>query len=110
VAIEAILTLFLVTVIAGTADRFRVVGPNAALAVGATISLAGLIALPIEGAVMNPSRSLGPALVAADLGDAWIYVIGPTIGAVAAVGLTVFLHGRPVRDEETAERAARGDP
>lgn len=110
VAIEAILTLLLVTVIAGTADRFRVVGPNAALAVGGTIALAGLIALPIEGAVMNPARSLGPALVAADLGAVWIYVVGPTIGAVAAVVLTVFLHGRPVRDEDTAEQAARGDP
>ena len=109
VAIEAILTLLLVTVIAGTADRFRIVGPNAALAVGATIALAGLIALPIEGAVMNPARAIGPSLVAGDLGDAWIYVVGPAIGAVAAVALTLFLHGRQVRDQPAAEEAARGD-
>jgi aquaporin Z len=106
--IEATVTLLLVTVIAGTADRFRVVGPNAALAVGATIAMAGLIALPIEGAVMNPARSLGPSLVAGKLGDVWIYILGPTIGATAAVVLTAFLHGRRGRDEKT-EEAARGD-
>ena len=104
-----ILTLLLVTVIAGTADRFRIVGPNAALAVGATIALAGLVAFPIEGAVMNPARAFGPALVAGDLGDTWIYVVGPAVGAMAAVAFTVFLHGRPVRDERKAEEAARGD-
>ena len=109
VAIEAILTLLLVTVIVGTADRFRIVGPNAALAVGATIALAGLIALPIEGAVMNPARALGPALVTGDLGNAWIYVVGPTIGAVGAVALTLFLHGPTGRDDPKAEEAARGD-
>ena len=61
--LEAVLTLLLVTVILGTADRHRVVGPEAALAVGATIAACGLIALPIDGASMNPVRSLAPALV-----------------------------------------------
>jgi aquaporin Z len=107
VVLEAILTLFLITVILGTADRFRVVGPNAALAVGATIALSGLIALPIEGASMNPARSLGPALVAGHLTDAWVYVLGPAIGALAAVGLTTFLHGRTQHDGK-AQEAARG--
>jgi aquaporin Z len=107
VAIEAILTLLLVSVIVGTADRFRVVGPNAALAVGATIALCGLIAGPIEGASMNPARSLAPALVTGDIGDAWIYVVGPALGAVAAVLLTMFLHGRTDEDGK-AEEAARG--
>jgi aquaporin Z len=105
VALEAILTLLLLTVILGTADRYRVVGPDAALAVGATIALCGLIALRIDGASMNPARSLGPALIAGDLGDAWIYVIGPFIGAGAAVTLTRFLHGPTQRDGKAAEAA-----
>ena|SRR5436190_1452620 len=108
VVIEAILTLLLVSVIAGTADRFRVVGPNAALAVGGTIALCGLIALPIEGASMNPARSIGPALVAGDLADVAIYIVGPTIGAVAAVVLTTFLHGKQA--DGKAEEAAQGKP
>ena len=108
VALEAILTLLLLSVILGTADRFRVVGPNAALAVGATIALCGLVAVPLEGASMNPARSLGPAIVSGRIEDVWIYVIGPVIGALAAVLLTTFLHGRKDADGEAVE-AARGD-
>jgi aquaporin Z len=108
VLIEAILTCLLVTVILGTADRSRIVGPNAALAVGATIALCGLIATPIEGASMNPARSLGPALVVGRLDDLWIYLIGPIAGSTLAVGLTQLLHGSPPSDEKAAE-AAQGE-
>jgi aquaporin Z len=107
VGIEMVLTLLLVSVILGTADRFRVVGPNAALAVGGTIAACGLIALPVEGASMNPARSLGPAIVAGELSVAWIYVVGPFLGAAAAVALTRFLHGPTDGDDKTTE-AARG--
>ncbi len=107
VSLEAILTALLVLVILGTADRARIVGPNAALAVAATISLCGLIALPIDGASMNPARSISPALVAGRLEDVWIYVIGPFIGAVAAVGVATALHG--LHDEDAkSEEAAQG--
>lgn len=105
--IEAILTALLLVVIAGTADRYRVVGPNAALAVGATIAACGLIALPLEGASMNPARSLGPAIVAGHLADVWIYIAGPVLGAIVAVALTTFLHGRVDGDGKATE-AARG--
>jgi aquaporin Z len=108
VVLEAILTLLLVSVILGTADRHRIVGPDAALAVGATIALCGLIALPIDGASMNPARSFGPALVAADPGDLWIYVVGPVFGACLAVPIMWFLHGAK-RTDVTAVEAARGD-
>lgn len=104
--VEALLTLLLVSVILGTADRANVVGTEAALAVGATIALCGLIALPLEGASMNPARSIGPALVAGRLGDAWVYVVGPAIGALIAVAVARLLHGRP---DEDAEDAAQGD-
>jgi aquaporin Z len=108
VAIETLLTLLLATVILGTADRSRLVGPNAALAVGATIALCGLIAIPLEGASMNPARSLGPALVSGRLGDLWIYLVGPLLGSLLAVGLTVALHGPKAGDGKAVE-AAQGD-
>ncbi len=107
VAMEAIFTLLLVSVILGTADRYRVVGPDAALAVGATIAACGLIAIPIGGASMNPARSLGPALVAWKLGEAWIYVAGPVLGALGAAILTRALHG-PTEHDGKAEEAAQG--
>lgn len=106
--LEVILTLLLVTVILGTADRSNVVGPDAAMAVGATIALCGLIALPIEGASMNPARSIGPALVAGDLGDLWVYIIGPYLGALAGALVTWVLHGQ-TEDKRTAQTAASGE-
>ena len=92
-AIEIGLTAILVTVILGTADRHRVVGSDAALAVGATIALCGLVALPLEGASMNPARSIGPAVIAGQLQDLWIYVAGPLVGGAAAVLIAFALHG-----------------
>jgi MIP family channel proteins len=109
VSLEAILTALLVMVVLGTADRARVVGPNAAIAVGATIALCGLIALPIDGASMNPARSLGPAIVTGRLGDLWIYLVGPTLGAVLAVLAVRLVHGRS-EAEPASRRAAQGKP
>jgi aquaporin Z len=108
VVLEIVLTWLLVTVIQGTADRHRIVGSDAALAVGATIALCGLIALPIDGASMNPARSLAPALIAGDLGHVWIYLVGPSIGAALAVLLTRFLHGPTEADEDAAQAAQGG--
>lgn len=107
-AIETVLTMLLATIVLGTADRYRIVGPNAALAVGATIAMAGLIALPIEGASMNPARSLGPALAAGDLESVWIYVAGPVVGALLGVAIARLLHGPPQTDGGPRE-AARGE-
>ncbi len=108
VGVEIVLTWLLVTVILGVADRYRVVGTDAALAVAAAISLCGLVALPLEGASMNPARSTGPAIVAADLGSLWVYWVGPLAGAVAAVATTTLVHGRARRDEKQREAANGG--
>jgi aquaporin Z len=110
VAIEAILTSILVTVILGTADRHRLIGPNAAVAVGATIALCGLVAGPLEGASMNPARSFGPAVAGASLGDLWIYWVGPLIGAVIAVIVTRIVHGTPEPDGAPREAAQGTSP
>jgi aquaporin Z len=107
VVIEAVLTTILVTVILGTADRARIVGPEAAIAVGGAIALCGLIALPIEGASMNPARSTGPALVTGDLGSLWIYWLGPLVGALVAVAISRMLDG-PTGQDPDARAAATG--
>lgn len=105
--LEVFLTWALVTVILGTADRAHLVGPNAALAVGATIALCGLIALPLEGASMNPARSTGPAVATGDLSSLWIYWLGPMVGALIAVAFATFIHSER-HDEGKAVEAAAG--
>jgi len=104
-AVEILLTLGLVTVILGTASGAKNVGPNAAIAIGAYVALAGLWAAPISGASMNPARSLGPALVGARWDSWWIYVVGPAVGGVVAVGCAWLLRGPP---SPAANDAAQG--
>lgn len=91
---EALLTVGLVSVILGTASGAQQIGPMAAIAVGGYIALAGLIGAPVSGASMNPARSLGPALVLGDWQSWWAYLVGPMIGALAAVGFAYILRGR----------------
>jgi aquaporin Z len=104
VAVEALLTFLLVTVILSTATRYKVLAPIAPLASGATVALCGLFSRPLTGASMNPARSLGPALVSLDLRDYWIYVAGPACGAVLAFLVVSLVHPRHHREEwEAAE-------
>jgi MIP family channel proteins len=55
------------------------------IAIGAVIIALGIIGTPVSGASMNPARSFGPAFVAGDISDQWIYWIAPIIGAILAV-------------------------
>jgi aquaporin Z len=104
---EIALTGGLVTVILGTASQAQNVGSLAAVGVGGYIALAGLWAAPVSGVSMNPARSFGPALVSGDWHAYWLYVAGPLIGAIIAVGCAVMLRGRGGVDT-TAREAATG--
>jgi aquaporin Z len=42
---------------------------------------------PLSGASANPARSFGPELIGADWTGWWIYVVGPLLGAAAAVAV-----------------------
>jgi len=94
---EAVLTLGLVSVILGTASGARNVGVNGALAIGGYIGLVSVWAAPVTGASMNPARSLAPDVVGGDLSHYWVYLIGPLLGALIAVGFEWVLKGRPTK-------------
>jgi aquaporin Z len=93
VSMEALLTLGLVSVILGTASGAQNIGVFGALGVGGYIALAGLWGSPISGASMNPARTFGPDLVSGKFTDYWVYVVGPLVGALIAVGLAFVLRG-----------------
>jgi len=103
---EIALTGGLVSVILGTASSAQNVGTIGALGVGGYIALAGLWAAPVSGTSMNPVRSFGPALVAGDWRAYWVYLAGPLIGGLIAVGAAMILRG-PGGDT-TARLAASG--
>ena len=90
---ETVLTLGLVSVILGTASGAQNVGILGAIGVGAYIALAGLWGSPISGTSMNPARTFGPDLVGANFTDYWVYVAGPLLGALLAVGAAYVLRG-----------------
>lgn len=92
-AMETVLSFGLVSVILGTASGAQNIGMLGAVGVGAYIALAGLWASPVTDASMNPARSLGPAFVAGDLAAWPVYVVGPLLGALLAVGAAWILRG-----------------
>ena len=83
------MTAFLMFVIMAVATDTRAVGAAAAIAIGGTVALGALFGGGVTGASLNPARSFGPALVASEWDDFWIYVIGPISGAL--VGAVLYI-------------------
>lgn len=93
-ALEAILTFFLMAVIMGVSVNPRAGGPVAALAIGGTVGLEAIFAGPISGASMNPARSFAPALAAWEWHGHWAYWVGPAVGAALGAGALRWLQGK----------------
>ncbi|XP_047157096.1 LOW QUALITY PROTEIN: probable aquaporin NIP5-1 [Vigna umbellata] len=73
------------------------VGELAGIAVGATVLLNILISGPTSGGSMNPVRTLGPAVAAGNYTHIWIYLVAPTLGALAGAGVYTLVK---LRDNE----------
>lgn len=82
---EAVLTfLFLIVIFGATAKRAN---PGmAGLAIGLSLVLIHLVAIPITGTSVNPARSLAPALFAGGkaLQQVWLFIVAPVVGGVVA--------------------------
>jgi aquaporin TIP len=88
---EVVLTFFLMFVIFGVAVDKRGPATIAGLAIGLTITMDIFAGGAVSGAAMNPARSFGPALVQGVWQDAWIYWVGPIVGALLAAVLYNYL-------------------
>ena len=98
---EFVMTAFLMFVVMAVATDTRAFGAAAAIAIGGTVALDALFGGGVTGASMNPARSFGPALVASEWTDFWIYVLAPVTGAMAGA----WLYGL-VRHEQRSNPAA----
>ena len=83
IALEAILTFFLVSAVFGTcvnSEAPKVGG----FAIGLVLWFDIIVGGPLTGAALNPARAFGPALVAGQWVAHAVYWVGPILGAVVA--------------------------
>ncbi|KAB2613406.1 aquaporin NIP5-1 [Pyrus ussuriensis x Pyrus communis] len=100
-ALEFIVTFILMFTVTSVATDTRAVGELAGVAIGATVLLNILVAGQTTGGSMNPIRTLGPAVAAGNYKGLWIYLVAPTLGALAgaATYTAVKLPHNQIHDE-----------
>ncbi|KAG0492599.1 hypothetical protein HPP92_005997 [Vanilla planifolia] len=97
---EIIITFILLFVICESVLDPRASKGLGGMAIGAAVFVDVILAEDITGCSLNPARSIGPAIVNWNFSKLWIYIISPTIGAVAGTSLYSFL--RLTREPETS--------
>jgi aquaporin TIP len=99
IVIEALLTLFLVWAVYGTAVWAH--APKiAGFGIGLTVMTDILLGGPLTGAAMNPARWFGTAIPAGFYDNWYVYWVGPLLGAVIG-GLSIrALFTAPPTDAE----------
>lgn len=101
---EIVLTAMFLFVILGSTDA-RAPKGFAGLAIGFTLALTNLVAIPISNASINPARSTAVAFFNGDGApqQLWVFWLAPLIGGAIAGIAYPFLFGRA---EETADHSA----
>jgi aquaporin Z len=103
VALEAILTFFLVVVIfASAVDPRGSFKSVAGLAIGLTITMDIFAGGHLTGAAMNPARAFGPQLVGGHWANGWVWYVGPLLGGGIAALFYEWLYLRESRPGATA--------
>jgi aquaporin Z len=92
--LEIILTFLLVFVVLVVTGRIENAG-FAGLAIGIALAVTNLAGIPLDGASVNPARSLGPALFAGGtpLAHVWVFIIAPLAGGVLAAAALPLVTG-----------------
>ncbi|MGP2492677.1 aquaporin Z [Mesorhizobium sp. PUT5] len=87
--IEVVMTAFFIFIILATTAP-RAPAGFAPLAIGLTLTLIHLVAIPVTNTSVNPARSTGAALFAETgaIGQLWLFWVAPIIGA--AIGAAVW--------------------
>lgn len=103
--VEALITFLLVFVIIAVATDARVPAAVASPAIGFTLVAAVLIGGGISGGAVNPDRALGPEIMSLTFTAAWVYILAPIVGGIAAAWLYDKVVGQAL-----APTMERGDP
>ena len=86
IALEAVLTFFLVSAVFGTA-----ISANApkvgGFGIGLVLFFDILVGGPLTGAAMNPARAFGPALISGTWYAQLVWWVGPILGGIIAAQL-----------------------
>ncbi len=106
--VEAAGAFLLTWAVMGTAVNPAAPKGVAGIAIGGALGVGVLIFGPVTGASFNPARWFGPAVASGNFTDAWLYIVGPILGAVAAAllyRLVMELDARPL----PAQSPVRGE-
>lgn len=111
--VEALGAFLLVLAVVAVAFNPRARQEWAPFAIGTTLGFAVMIFGPLTGGSFNPARWFGPALIGDAFGsfsDFWPYIVGPIVGAIAAVAVYRFVIAGPQYAEgpEPPTSEARG--
>jgi len=95
--VEALGSFLLVLAVCAVAFNPRARQEWAPLVIGVTLGTIVMILGPLTGGAVNPARWFGPALIGdgIDASDLLVYVLGPIVGALAAVGVYRFVIAGP---------------
>ncbi|MCX6651602.1 MAG: aquaporin Z [Methanomassiliicoccales archaeon] len=83
--LEVVMTFFLMITVLLTTDKKAAPG-FAGLPIGIVLTLIHLVSIPVDNTSVNPARSIGPAIFQGGwaLGQLWIFIIAPIVGAALA--------------------------
>jgi aquaporin Z len=98
IIMEVIATAILVWVIMGATDKLNPAG-FAPIAIGFTLVMLNIIAVPVSGGGFNPARSIATAIYGgpAALSQVWVFIVFPIVGGLIA-GVTYGpLFGRSIK-------------
>ena len=109
---EAIGAFLLVWAVMGTAVNPNAPKGVAGVAIGGALALGVLIFGPATGASFNPARWFGPALASGTWTDAWMYILAPIVGAMAAAFAYLGIMGlqEPELPAQTVRRGESAEP
>ena len=97
--VEVVFTALLIFVVLSTTGKGYPAGFGG-IAAGFTLGMIHLATIPVDNTSVNPARSLGTAVFGGGdaLGQVWVFIIFPAIGAVVGVLVWLMVHDERLED------------